>query len=137
MAEGLSREEVLAMVPQQEPFRFIDEIVELDAEHIVARHTFSPDADFYRGHFPGNPIMPGVCMMQIIKEITEKVLDKKLFLQTSTNIKFMAKINPNVNPDLSIQITYSEEEGMLKIKNNSYFEDTLALKLNAKYKIIA
>ena len=104
---------------------------------IIARIKLNANHEIFEGHFPGNPIMPGVCMMQIIKEITEKVLDKNLFLQTSTNIKFMAKINPNVNPDLSIQIAYSEEEGILKIKNSSYFNNTLALKLNAKYKIIA
>ena len=64
MAELLTHEEVLARVPQQEPFRFIDEIVEVDDEHIVARYTFRPDADFYRGHFPGNPITPGVLLIE-------------------------------------------------------------------------
>jgi len=59
----LTPEEVLARVPQQDPFRFIDEIVELDDEHIVARYTFREDADFYRGHFPGNPITPGVILI--------------------------------------------------------------------------
>ena len=43
----LTPEEVLALVPQQEPFRFIDEIHELDHEHIVASYVFSEDADFY------------------------------------------------------------------------------------------
>ena len=60
MGDVLSPEEVLAMVPQQEPFRFIDEIVELDDDHIVATYTFREDQDFYRGHFPGNPVTPGV-----------------------------------------------------------------------------
>ena len=64
MGDSLTKEEVLALVPQQEPFRFIDEIVELDAEHIVALHTFSPDAEFFRGHFPGNPITPGVILIE-------------------------------------------------------------------------
>ena len=64
MAETLSMQEVLAAVPQQAPFRFIDEIVELDGEHIVARYTFPPDSDFYRGHFPGNPITPGVILVE-------------------------------------------------------------------------
>ena len=114
----------------------IEDLKNTESE-IIAGIKLNANHEIFDGHFPGNPIMPGVCMMQIIKEITEKVLGESLFLQTSTNIKFMAKINPNVNPDLSIQITYSEEEGILKIKNSTYFEDTLALKLNAKYKIIA
>ena len=114
----------------------IDDLNSTETE-ITAKITINANHEIFKGHFPGNPIMPGVCMMQIIKELIEKVLGKKLFLQTSTNIKFMAKINPDINPDLRINITYSEDDEILKIKNTSYFEDTLALKLNAKYKIIA
>ena len=55
---------LLELLPQQEPFRFIDEILEVDEEHIVARYTFRPEADFYRGHFPGNPITPGVLLIE-------------------------------------------------------------------------
>jgi len=61
-------EEVLERVPQQEPFRFIDEILELDAEHIVASYRFPEDADFYRGHFPGNPITPGVILVEAMAQ---------------------------------------------------------------------
>ena len=61
-------EEVLALVPQQAPFRFIDEILELDDEHIVAAYTFPSDADFYRGHFPGNPITPGVILIETMAQ---------------------------------------------------------------------
>jgi len=102
---------------------------------INARITLNANHEIFKGHFPGNPIMPGVCMMQIIKELTEKVLEKELILQTSTNIKFMAKINPETHPNLLINISYIEEDGILKIKNTSYFEETLALKLSAKYKV--
>ena len=60
--------EVLALLPQQEPFRFLDEILELDSDHIVARYTFRRDADFYRGHFPGNPLTPGVILVETIAQ---------------------------------------------------------------------
>ncbi len=68
VADLLTPDEVLARVPQQEPFRFIDEIVELDGEHIVARYTFRADQDFYRGHFPGNPITPGVILIETMAQ---------------------------------------------------------------------
>jgi 3-hydroxyacyl-[acyl-carrier-protein] dehydratase len=61
-------EAVLAAVPQQHPFRFIDEILELGDDHIVAATTFRPDADFYRGHFPGNPITPGVILIEAMAQ---------------------------------------------------------------------
>jgi len=64
----LSGAGVLALLPQQEPFRFVDEILEVDDDHIVSRYTFRPDADFYRGHFPGNPITPGVLLIEAMAQ---------------------------------------------------------------------
>jgi 3-hydroxyacyl-[acyl-carrier-protein] dehydratase len=68
VAEPLSGAEVLALLPQQEPFRFVDEILEIDDEHVVSRYTFRPEADFYRGHFPGNPITPGVLLIEAMAQ---------------------------------------------------------------------
>lgn len=68
MAEPLTAGDVLALVPQREPFRFVDEILEVDADHIVSRYTFRPEADFYRGHFPGNPITPGVLLIEAMAQ---------------------------------------------------------------------
>lgn len=65
----MSPAEVLALLPQQEPFRFVDEILEVDEEHIEARYRFRPEADFYRGHFPGNPVTPGVILLEAIAQV--------------------------------------------------------------------
>lgn len=64
----MTPEQVLALVPQQPPFRFIDEILELGDDHIVAAVTFRPEADFYRGHFPGDPITPGVLLVEAMAQ---------------------------------------------------------------------
>ncbi|GHC42364.1 3-hydroxyacyl-ACP dehydratase [Ulvibacter litoralis] len=107
-----------------------------DAE-VTAMIELHKEHDIFKGHFPGNPVMPGVCMLQMIKELTEKATGKNLFLSVSSNIKFMAIINPEVNPVLKVAITISEEDGVVKIKNTSSFEDTVALKLSATFKVIA
>jgi 3-hydroxyacyl-[acyl-carrier-protein] dehydratase len=60
----MTPEEVLAAIPQQEPFRFIDEILELGDDRIVAAYTFRPDEYFYRGHFPERPITPGAILIE-------------------------------------------------------------------------
>lgn len=64
----LRPDQVLAAIPQQEPFRFIDEIVSLDADRIVATYRFRSDHDFYRGHFPGNPVTPGVILIETMAQ---------------------------------------------------------------------
>ncbi len=61
--------EVLALVPQQEPFRFIDEIISLDEAEITGAYRFREDEFFYRGHFPGRPITPGVILIETMAQI--------------------------------------------------------------------
>ena len=61
--------EVLALVPQQKPFRFIDEILTLNEEKIVGAYRFREDEFFYLGHFPGRPITPGVILLESMAQI--------------------------------------------------------------------
>lgn len=95
--------------------------------------TINKDHDIYKGHFPGNPVTPGVCMMQIIKELLEKALDSKLLMQSVTRAKFTAIINPEIDPVVDLIIAYSENEDGIKVKNTSTFNQTTALKLNALF----
>lgn len=62
-------QEVLALVPQQKPFRFIDEILTLNEKEIVGAYRFQKDEFFYPGHFPGWPITPGVILIESMAQI--------------------------------------------------------------------
>ncbi len=91
--------------------------------------------EVFQGHFPDNPIMPGVCMMQIIKELTEQITDSSLFMQTLSNVKFMALINPFKTPELRLELDVTTtEDNLIKVKNVSYFDETVALKLSSVYR---
>ena len=93
--------------------------------------------EVFKGHFPGNPIMPGVCMIQIIKELTESITKSSLMIQSLANVKFMALINPEVTPELRLELDVTiTEDDLLKVKNTTYFNDTTALKLSTVYKKI-
>jgi 3-hydroxyacyl-[acyl-carrier-protein] dehydratase len=59
---------ILAAVPQQAPFRFIDDILELDERHIAGQYRFREDEHFYRGHFPGYPVTPGVILIETMAQ---------------------------------------------------------------------
>ncbi len=96
----------------------------------------NPKHEIFDGHFPNNPIMPGVCMIQIIKELTELFTSQNLFLSKVSNVKFMAIINPFTHSvlDLNLNIINNGEE--VKVKNSSFFESTNALKFSAVFKIL-
>ena len=70
MARLLTPHEVLPLIPQQEPFRFVDEITELGDERVAGTYRWRPEADFYRGHFPGNPVTPGVLLVECMAQCT-------------------------------------------------------------------
>jgi 3-hydroxyacyl-[acyl-carrier-protein] dehydratase len=75
----LSGKEILALLPQQEPFRFVDDILEVDEDHIVASYRFRPESDFYKGHFPGNPVTPGVILLESLAQVGVVALGIYLF----------------------------------------------------------
>lgn len=107
-----------------------------DAKYNI-RILVNANHDVFKGHFPGNPIMPGVCMIQIIKELTESITKSTLMIQTLTNVKFMALINPETNPELRLELDVTTtDDDLVKVKNTTYFNDTVALKLSNVYKKI-
>ncbi|PZR15591.1 MAG: 3-hydroxyacyl-ACP dehydratase [Flavobacterium psychrophilum] len=105
-----------------------------DGGKYVATIMLNKDHDVFKGHFPGNPVTPGVCMMQIIKELTQEAVKAPLIMKSASNIKFMALINPEVNPLLRLELDItSTDDAVIKVKNTSYFDETVALKLSCIY----
>ncbi|TXF75869.1 3-hydroxyacyl-ACP dehydratase [Chryseobacterium sp.] len=98
-------------------------------------HVFlNKNHEIYKGHFPENPVVPGVCMLQMVKELTEEILQKKLFFTSASNVKFISFINPELTPGLVLTLDISEDEE-IKVKSTASFGQTIALKMSVKYKI--
>ena len=115
-------------------YKVISEEKTTDSKYVITI-LVNEKHDVFKGHFPGNPIMPGVCMIQIIKELTEKITESTLMIQTLSNVKFMALINPEATPELRLELDIvTTEDDLVKVKNTTYFNDTVALKLSNVYK---
>jgi 3-hydroxyacyl-[acyl-carrier-protein] dehydratase len=115
-------------------FYIINSLENIDAQRYVANIRLNKDHEVFSGHFPGNPVTPGVCMMQIIKELTQEVVNSPLTMKSASNIKFMALINPEVNPELKLELDITlADDNTIKVKNTSYFDDTVVLKLSCIY----
>ena len=83
----------------------------------------------FEGHFPGEPIMPGVCLIDMIKIVTGKLKERRLFLKSGKNIKFIAKIDPFVNKHLLLDLKIKEKEGSeFEVSCTTFFEDTIFFK---------
>jgi len=83
----------------------IDYTIALNPEHFI-----------YRAHFPENPITPGVCIIQIVKELAEELLNCKLFLKKVNNVKFLNVINPLKNNEVIFSVSlFSEGDEAHKI----------------------
>lgn len=107
-----------------------------DTEYLANIHLNNKH-EIFKGHFPGQPVVPGVCMIQIVKEIVSEALNLNLSLRSSRNIKFTALIDPNKTPDLKLKLTIeSKEDNTIRVKNVSSFGTIDAVKMDLNYIII-
>ena len=66
--------------------------------------TLDETHDIFKGHFPGNPILPGVCQVEIVREIAENILENKLMLTQASQVKYLNLLNPLADPLLQFNL---------------------------------
>ncbi len=88
--------------------------IELDKTH-----------EIFKGHFPGLPVVPGVCMMAIVKELLEEAVNRPLQLLHTANIKFLSLINPLQNDSVDVELKYVTGENNTLVLDGSISSDKL------------
>ena len=64
----LNKEQIMEILPHRPPMLLVDEIVEMDEEHVIGLLHLTGDEFFFQGHFPGNPIMPAVFRLEALAQ---------------------------------------------------------------------
>jgi 3-hydroxyacyl-[acyl-carrier-protein] dehydratase len=116
-------------------FYKIISLEKINKQKYVALVLINEKSKVFKGHFTDNPVIPGVCQLQIIKEITEQITGYNLLIKIVSEVKFTALINPEVNPKLRFELDVtSTAADDFKVKNTTFIDETIALKLNCIYK---
>ncbi|MDO7875812.1 hydroxymyristoyl-ACP dehydratase [Hymenobacter sp. ASUV-10] len=101
---------------------------------VEARFLLNPSHPVFEGHFPGQPVVPGVCMLQIIKEGLEKALGKKILLAQAANIKFLSMLVPAADKEIILKVEFSVSREILISNASLSAYDEFFIKLsNARY----
>ena len=98
---------------QNELFTFTGIIAEGDV--VKANVTIDPTHPIFEGHFPGQPVLPGVCTTQMVKELLENHIQKKTWLVKALDIKFLAVIVPQADKLIRIELkTAATADNLIK-----------------------
>jgi len=93
-------------------------------DNISTKVSLDTQHPIYEGHFPQQAVVPGVCMMQMIAELTSEALGQTLKIKKGRQIKFLIPIVPHDYPNLDIQIQYSKgDDDSIKVKSSIHADD--------------
>ena len=95
---------------------------------ILASVLLRPDHPIFLGHFPGQPVLPGVCMMEMITEITGEQLKNTFRISGSPLVKFLHMIDPEKNPVINLEIKYQQDKEHTATNGKIYFGSAVFMK---------
>lgn len=107
-----------------------------DKEFHELKVKLNPDCAVYEGHFPGNPVSPGVCNMRMLQQCAEQVVGKELQIQQIDSCRFLSVITPKTHSVLTVRISCTmENDGLYQVTGAILDEsDTCCVEFKGKMK---
>lgn len=113
MTTALTLDQIRDAIPHRDPFLWIDEVVEITEQHIVARKVLSPDLDVFRGHYPHYPVLPGVLQCEacfqagaiLVSRLQSVGAGQVPVVTRVNNVKFRHMLRPGDVMELEVQLT--------------------------------
>jgi beta-hydroxyacyl-ACP dehydratase FabZ len=126
--------DILGMLPHRYPFMLVDRILEIDIENqkIVGYKNLTFNEPFFQGHFPQEPIMPGVMQLEAMAQVAGILLNKVneregaiAYFMAIDKAKFRRKVVPGDRLRMEVQVTRMRSR-MATVSAKAYVEDELA-----------
>ena len=110
--------------------------LDIGSDVIKATLQLNEKHEIFDGHFPGQPVVPGVCMMQMVKEVVETAVGKKMLLAKAIELKFLIVIDPNQSSILKLQLKYSSEaDGTIHVAANLFHDTSVCFKFKGVFQL--
>lgn len=118
--------------------QLLDSLYRIESEDAAAgKATYAIALDaghpIYAGHFPGNPITPGVVILQIVSELAERALGRGLQAREFVNVKYLAVLSPAEHPRVAVELQLTEDGSKVKVKAAIVADGTPMSKISAIY----
>jgi len=98
--------------------------------------SFDPAHEIFSGHFPGRPIVPGVCLIHMMKEVAGLISAQEMTLNAGVNVKFLHVIEPGMMTEVKLKGTFSaNEENGLSLSAQIYSEDIVIFKFKGNFTV--
>jgi 3-hydroxyacyl-[acyl-carrier-protein] dehydratase len=110
------------------------EKTESTEDTLFAEVLLNVSHEIYKVHFPGNPVTPGVCLLQIALELLNLKFQRKLRLVSARNIKYLKVINPIENPKIEFGFLFKTENDLIFADINITVGETVFTRISATYK---
>ena len=108
---------------------------ELSEGKIVAAIIINEQSEIFKGHFPGQPVIPGACMLQLVKDVLEDALKQSVQLKKADQIKFITMITTENTGGLLLEMTYKDlEDGIIKVSAKLTNDHVVSFKFQGTFK---
>ena len=140
----MDADKIMQILPHRHPFLFIDKILKITDNSIVGLKYVSPDESYFKGHFPGRPVMPGVLQIEAMAQVGGVLVlntfpdpeNYLTFFGRIENAKFKRPVEPGDTLIFELELLSPIRRGISHMKAKAFVDGELTTEAEMKAKII-